>query len=615
MIIVQDLTFRESLFSGTLETSANPTSQTIYWEVIVLSIFGVFVVFNIYGLYDSLESEEENSSIRSIQIFYLCVLVSFVFTFYVFLISSLFATYLVDFDICVIFKWIEFISCIITAFFCFVVHIVYFVYKYKSKNMNDQLIEELSMGDDKLKANDIQEVIDPNIVGRISEMIMFALFQFIMVQILSNLLYFNVTLNLCVNVVLIISLQAALVYFSDIGGDIIGTISIVLVVLLYFIQIHKSTIVAKNINSLLDTISNISFVNADLEKSNLLLTTNLNDVSTSLSAMSQSLGGVQSQLSSALLDNNNMQNSLNSLNASSDQLTFKNASLSAYQIQSLTNQLNMNIKMLQNHISYLNQLQALFAQLQQQFITDSPDITGNNLYVGYAATIGALSTQVNTLLTSAQSLLSNVNTVQASDIATFNSNLNALITSVNFIRSHVFFTVPSSIQGQDSANFNLLYEFGFKVFAHFFRNKYSSFIPWNNSNENVVRDTIMYIKKTPAIYSALSVYSQGIASELYELMDGDTVWGLLNGNLNNDNNTTQMNNNILTNSQYSQIYNNGGIEYCTLLFSLASQPEFFTTFDNSATQQSFSWQLFPLILEYMQAFSDSSFGSTAIQSM
>ncbi len=613
MIIVQVFTSRGYLFEDLLAYSANPITQVIYWELITLSVFSLFVIINIYMLYNiQLKSKNQNLEIRSIQLLYLSVLIFFLFSFYIFLISSLFATYLVENAfVCNVFKWIEFISCIITAFFCFFVHIVYFIYKYKVKNISNKTFEL----EESLSLFGVREHNDPNIVGKISEIIMFALFQFIMVQIMSNLLYFNVALNFCVNTILIILLEMGLMYFGDVGSDTIGTISIALVVLLYFIPIYKSTKLATMLNNALDSVSVMFSENTNLQATNLLLNTNLNDSYDALTNISQSLNDVQSKLTQTLSDKENLQTSVDSLNLSNDQLESTNAKLSAYQVQSITNQLNINIKMLQQHISYFSQLQALFVQLQQQLITDSPDVTGESYFLGYSNTIGALSDQANTLLTSAQVLLTGVGTIQNGDISTFNSNLNALINNVNFIRSHIFFTVPSSVQGQDSVNFNLLYEFGFKVFARFFRNRYSTIIPWCGSNENVVRDTIMYIKKTSTIYNSLSVYSQGVVSDLYALMDGDTVWNLLGGNLNNDTNTAQMNSNILNNSRYGQIYTNGGIEYCTLLFSLASQPEFFETFDNTLVQQSFSWQLFPLILEYMESFSDSSFGSSSIQSM
>ena len=614
MIIVQDLTFRDSLFNSSIGSNNEIISQSVYWESIVLGVFLSFVTRNIFELYKSIEPENitvnesgvsvVGNGIRSIQLLYFSVLIVFILSFLVFLVSSVVATYLGSSDI---FRWIEFISCIISALFCFIIHVVYFAYKRKF-NENNKIAE------DKLGNVAVEQSRDFNMSGKISEIIMFALFQFIMVQITSNLLYFNVAINISVNIILIIISQILLIYSTD-ANDTVICLYLAILVIFYFIQIYKGSSISSALDSMNHVNEFMSIQNTAMQVENAALTSSLADSSVLMAGMSQNLSDIQSQLSQALLSNQSLQGNLSSANASNAQLTSENTALSAYQIQSLTNQLNLNINMLQQQISYFSELQALLTQLQQQFIADSPDVNGNNYFVGYASTIGALSTQANTLLTNAQSLLTNVNSIQGSDISSFNANLSALITNVNFIRSNVYFTVPSSVQTQDSANFNLLYEFGIKVFAHFFRNKYSSTIPWNGNNENVVRDTIMYIKQTPTIYNALSVYSQGVVSELYALMDGNTVWGLLNGNLNNDNNSQQMNASILNNSKYSDIYANNGVEYCTLLFSLASQPEFFTTFDNNTVQQSFSWNLFPLILEYMSCFSDSSFGSTPIQSI
>lgn len=621
MIIRQSQLTLHSYFNA--KYSYENTNQAAFWELFVFAIWTSFGVFNTIKLYKSIGTklnEENNENITQKQWWYFFNQCAF-FTFFIgFIITAFYVMNINNnFDVLIVSdadkysasKWVEFIFCLLSIIFCFSSHIFYFIYKK-------------AVSEDKLYAKDVNKKEKSNNLlktiinvkhgevlnsDRISEISMFIIFHMILVHVLCNLMYFNFVVNAWVNLAVIVILEVCVVYFSDI--DLIGAASILMIVVLYFIQLYKQISIAftidervMDINALsANEINNINALNAkaisDLQDDNGLLQSNLDQQILSNVNLQGDLTGLQGNLAS-------LQSNLTSLTNASNVLR-------NYQVQSLTNQLNNNLTLLTAHKAYLICLNSIFVSAVTNLASVSPSDSTNSYYDGYIARVGSLINQVDNLIPQFQNAIANVSSLQDLDITTLNQNLSVLLANDDFIRSHVYFDTPTSYQTMDCGNFNLLYSCYFRIFANLFRNNDN--VPWNGSNENVVRDTILYIKHNSSVYNGFSTYTKTLVDELYTMIDGDNVWNILGGQLSNDTNSSQMNAAILAGSSYGQIYNANGVEYCNLLFTLASQSDFATYFNSDSQVVNLNWQLPLMILEDMEQYLPSNFGFKNIQNI
>jgi hypothetical protein len=278
------------------------------------------------------------------------------------------------------------------------------------------------------------------------------------------------------------------------------------------------------------------------------------------------------------------------------------------------NQLQNTKQILSDYKTYLSSfLNNAINPLWQQVSTGTATWINSSFYEPHKNNVQAVLTSIDPIINQINTMTSNISGVQQSDITKLNTMISGLLNNQYFIRSQAFFD-PTNFLYTDCQSFNVLYEFYMKLFANFFRNSSIPGFPvgWNNNNEQVVRDVIIYARTHPGTYGSFSLYTQSLITQLFTLIDGDGIWALLGGtkssstqivngqnvtvttysggNLSLDNNTNMFNN-IINNTNYKQVLLNNGNEYVGLLAELAVQPDFFSVFNyNQSLEWAISWE-------------------------
>ena len=168
----------------------------------------------------------------------------------------------------------------------------------------------------------------------------------------------------------------------------------------------------------------------------------------------------------------------------------------------------------------------------------------------------------------------------------WNTAFSSLQSDVNFITCPMFFDNPSAA---DCSNFNLIYNVYFSMISQLFCDPSALNWPVRTAVEPVLRDLIIYAKKSSS-YNQLSSSTRAIIDELYILIDGDGIYTVLSGNLTNDN-SSSINQSIISNTGYSKVYNDNGRLYYNLWSQLVSQADFFSEYVvvNNISLQSINW--------------------------